>query len=147
MQDDLWLKLAENVSQPQPKKKRKKHRLACGRCGKPMHLHGQVYVCPDYPRCRGSHKAHKDGTPTGIPADAPTGEARRIAHQRFDQIWKSGKVTRPQAYLILKRVMGLSIPEAHISRFSKDQCLQLVKRLDELGDAVYAPLYNSPGLT
>lgn len=144
--DDLWTQLASSIKEEPKKKKRKKQRIGCGRCGKPMHLHGQVYVCPDYPRCRGTHRAHKDGTPTGIPADAQTGEARKRAHERFDRLWKSGRVTRPQAYVILRRIMGLSIPEAHIGRFSREQCDQLIWKLDALGDDVFNPPYNTPGL-
>lgn len=139
-----WTEIAVNI--PEKRKKRKKYRISCGRCGKRMHLHGCVYICSDQV-CKGNHKANLDGSPTGIPANVETAKSRLHAHRVFDRLWKSGKVSRSQAYIILKRIMGFTIQEAHIGRFTIDQCNFLIKNLNELGDKVFEPPYNVQGFS
>jgi len=144
---DPWLTLSLTLSterEATKKRKKRKHRIACGRCGCPMYLHGYLYVCSDS-KCRGKHRAHPDGKPTGVPADRETAKARYEAHHAFDALWRCGKVNRQQAYTILKRVMGMTTEEAHIGRFTLDQCRFLIARLRELGDGVYEHPYNTNG--
>ncbi len=137
----LTVSLPEDNSRP-AKKKRKKHRIACGQCGRPMNLWGYHYTCP---HCGVKHRAHPNGEPTGVPGDQKTAQARMKAHKAFDQIWKSGKVSRQQAYTILRRIMGMTIQEAHIGRFTWEQCQFLIARLGELGERVYGHPYNVNG--
>lgn len=132
--DVFWQELLENLPEDHKPTKRKRHIVVCGECGERMHLYGRQYVCQC---CSSKHGAHPDGKPLGIPADKKTCHARRKAHEVFDVLWKSGRINRSQAYTILRRIMNLTIQEAHIGRFTFAQCNQLIEKLNELGDKVY----------
>lgn len=116
--------------------------LACPDCGAPMKLkgsrHGLFYGCTKWSetRCCGSHGAHPDGRPLGIPATRDTKDARIRAHAVFDQLWQYRGAKRREAYRWMKRVMQLSRSEAHIGRFTLEQCEQLIA-LVEAELAVY----------
>lgn len=62
----------------------------------------------------------------GIPANRSTKKARMEAHEAFDTLWKTGRMTRPQAYQVMQELMGLTKAEAHIGRFNREQCAKLV---------------------
>ncbi len=114
--------------------------VICPECGAPMVLrttkrftyrNGQLrkfWGCSRWPECDGTHGAHPDGRPLGFPADKATKRARMEAHQLFDAWWKSGVMSRPQAYVRLQQLMGLSEEDAHISRFTKERCAEFVRR-------------------
>jgi len=88
--------------------------------------YGLFYGCVEYPKCKAAHGAHEDGKPLGIPASKPTKEARIRAHDAFDQLWKGrGGMKRGDAYVWMQKAMGLTIEEAHIGRFTIEQCEQL----------------------
>jgi hypothetical protein len=53
------------------------------------------------------------------------------AHAVFDQLWKRCGMRRTQAYAWMRQAMEMSGEEAHIGRFTKDQC----ERLKELAEA------------
>lgn len=111
--------------------------LACPECSKPMVLKdgafGKFYGCTGFPQCKTTHGAHPDGAPLGVPASAETRKARKEAHNQFDQLWKSGLITRKNAYAWLSSVFG---HEAHIGSMTKEQCeftiLASRQRLQEL---------------
>lgn len=111
----------------------KAHELECPECGSAMRLresrHGLFYGCSRYPDCRGTHGAHPDGKPLGVPATGETKNARIVAHAAFDTLWKpaSARLTRTEAYLWMQSKMGLRGDEAHIGRFTKEQCDRLVE--------------------
>lgn len=130
-------------------------RLRCGRCGCAMTLRGPEtnrfgkpwWCCTRWPACDGSHGAHPDGTPLGVPADARTKAARQRAHAAFDPIWQGAtsrkKAARVQAYGWLRRQLGWTrsrtaagvitwtrgIPResCHVGMFTVAQC-QAVER-------------------
>lgn len=110
-----------------PKKRRD---LLCGECGEPMRLrnskHGLFYGCSDFPNCEGTHGAHYDGAPLGVPANKETRNARTVAHKYFDRLWKSGIMKRKNAYRWMRKVMGMSEDRAHIGKFKIEQCIELV---------------------
>ena len=57
-------------------------------------------------------------------------KARRAAHLAFDQLWqRSDGFTRNTAYVILQRLMDLSPEEAHIAKFTPEQCDELIRKL------------------
>lgn len=58
-------------------------------------------------------------------------QLRMKCHRVFDVKWKSGKMTRNKAYKWLQNKMNLSSEDAHIGRFNKTQCIQLLKILKE----------------
>lgn len=102
----------------------------CGECQSPMELRtsefGKFWGCTKYPKCKGSHGAHADGRPLGVPANAETKQARIIAHHFFDGLWRRRGWTRVEGYQWMAHVMGLTRDEAHIGRFTRDQCFALV---------------------
>lgn len=116
--------------------------LDCPECGAPMKLrssrYGLFYGCTKYPACNGTHGAHPNGAPLGTPADAETKAARIRAHAVFDALWKGPKasLTRCGAYLELQSKMGLRSDEAHIGKFTKEQCEQLIRKLNPNQGAV-----------
>lgn len=106
----------------------------CPDCGGEMVLrnsrYGLFYGCKDFPRCRATHGAHRDGRPLGIPADSDTKRARITAHTVFDRLWKNRYMHRGEAYAWMAREMGLEESEAHIGRFDMNQCERLLAIVD-----------------
>lgn len=50
--------------------------------------------------------------------DADTHEARKAAHEAFDPLWRSGAMTRAEAYAALRAETGLSEKNCHMARMS-----------------------------
>ena len=105
--------------------------VACGECGAPMVMKtsrfGKFLGCRQFPTCKGTHSVHQDtGQPMGTPADKATKEARIKAHASFDTLWKSGVLTRQQAYKWMRQTMGLDGKTGHIGAFTKEQCVRLI---------------------
>lgn len=55
-----------------------------------------------------------------------THEARIRAHRVFDQVWKNRYLKRREAYQWMRKQMGLSHSQAHISKFNIPKCDQLI---------------------
>lgn len=90
----------------------------------------KFYGCSRYPDCTGVHGAHQNsGKPHGIPADKETRQARVKAHEVFDAYVKKWFPNRREGYTFLQNIMKMTPSEAHISRFTKEQCEDLVKKL------------------
>lgn len=116
----------------------KKKKVVCGDCGKPMEKkkdkHGVLkFFCPDYPKkCRGVHNTHPyTGRALGFPGDEATRTARGKAHRLFDKWWK-GNRSRALAYKELQKIMGKDEKEAHIAKFTKEECDFLIAYLGGL---------------
>ena len=93
---------------------------------------GYFYGCSEFPVCRASHGAKPDGSPLGTPGDKETKRARIFAHKVFDRLWKEEDghkplMNRAEAYAWMQDTLNLSRGEAHIGRFSKEQCNALVE--------------------
>lgn len=69
----------------------------------------------------------------GVPADRATRQARVRAHYVFDALWKSGRMTRKQAYSVLCKVMRKSEEDGHIGKFNREECERLVREIITLG--------------
>jgi hypothetical protein len=54
------------------------------------------------------------------------------AHKLFDKFWKSGAMTRGQAYQWLQKFMEMSEQEAHIGNFGAKECLKLIEKLENV---------------
>ena len=107
--------------------------LLCPECGAPMALGSYkstgnpYYRCRHWPDCRGSHGAHADGSPLGIPANQATKTMRIAAHDVFDRLWKRGRMTRSHAYHWMAHHLRMTREEAHIGRFTTEQCSALIR--------------------
>lgn len=110
--------------------------VTCGECSSLMILrtgsNGLFYGCSQWPKCKATHGAHADGRPLGIPADGETRRARMDAHLMFDQLWQSNQfikrttMSRSAAYRWMQKTLNLTSDEAHIGRFTKEQCATLI---------------------
>lgn len=120
-------------------------KVICAECGAEMVLRQtskfrynngrprKFYGCSRYPECKAVHGAHPDGKPLGIPANAETKRWRMEAHKLFDQLWKSGAHTKDEAYAELQARMKMTPEEAHIGRFTKEQCIELIRQFYDHG--------------
>lgn len=54
-------------------------------------------------------------------------EAKVCAHEVFDRIWKSRRMTRRQAYAWMRDLLGLRPEAAHIAYLNLYQCLELIR--------------------
>lgn len=81
------------------------------------------YGCSRFPECRGTHGAHPDGAPLGVPANKATKAARIQTHLLFDKLWKpDGPMKRREAYEWFQGVMQMTEDECHIGRFDIETC-------------------------
>jgi hypothetical protein len=112
--------------------------MMCGSCDLrgPVHLSTGRYVYPhrldlwDLPfwKCDncGAHVGCHPGTTRalGLPANAETRAARRLAHAVFDAIWSKKKIlSREEAYAWLSHEM--SIHPIHIGELNVEQCARV----------------------
>lgn len=89
------------------------------------------YVCARYPICDSYVAAHRDThLPMGTLADRPLRSKRIDAHRAFDRLWKSGLMTKKQAYLWLQAKLGLPEQETHIGKFSLFRCEEVIRLCD-----------------
>lgn len=131
----------------------RQHALQCPECGSPrMELVGEpgkrYYRCTAFPECQCKHGSHADGTPLGIPGDRATRRARVRAHHVFDSLWKTGRMTRNQAYGVLQKIMKMNRKEAHIGKFNLEQCEKMIREIVLMGSAIdilVDPDYNEHG--
>lgn len=118
----------------------KKHTIRCPYCGGTAVLKdaafvygnkshgGKLYVCSNYPVCDAYVGVHSDTTiPKGTLANKSLREKRIQAHRAFDQIWKRGILTKPEAYHWIADKFGLNTKQAHIGNFSEYMCDQLIR--------------------
>lgn len=112
------LVLPKRVFQPHPKHRRGTHDTAhtaiCYNCLKSFIYKGikksnYCEKCMPLPRQNQKEKA--------------------AAHEVFDQLWKSGRMTRREAYVYLGGLLGIPDHLCHIGMFTKDQCLLLQVKL------------------
>jgi ssDNA-binding Zn-finger/Zn-ribbon topoisomerase 1 len=94
---------------------------------------GFLYVCDRYPKCDSYVGAHrKTLEPMGTLADGNLRHKRILAHKSFDRLWKSGLMTKWQAYKWMQAKFGLSSEQAHIAKFSDFMCDQLIAMCDRI---------------
>ena len=88
-----------------------------------------LYVCFDCDARVGTHERTKK--PLGTMATKELRELRKQCHSLFDKMWKSGKLTRKQAYKWLQESMEISKSKAHIGMFDEEQCKKLLTILEK----------------
>lgn len=68
-----------------------------------------------------------DGTaPLGRMANASLRRLKQEAHAAFDPLWRSGDMTRAQAYSWLAQHLGVSDNNCHIGMMDEDGCRAVV---------------------
>jgi hypothetical protein len=115
--------------------------VQCPYCGNPARLedsaiiysrsYGMIWDCRPCDAYVGTHKGSKDHAPLGRLADRELREWKKRAHAAFDPLWKSGRITRPEAYKHLQELMGMTADQAHIGKFDVAECMALVEALIE----------------
>lgn len=65
--------------------------------------------------------------PLGRLANSELRLAKRRTHLWFDSIWKSGAMSRTQAYEWLAGQMGIKVEDCHIGMFDKEQCERVTR--------------------
>lgn len=88
---------------------------------------GHLYVCSKYPVCN-SYVSVNERTlqPMGPLANGDLRHMRIEAHRAFDRIWRSGIMTRSDAYRWMQARFGLKPSQAHISQFSTYLCQAII---------------------
>lgn len=88
---------------------------------------GYLYVCDRYPKCDAYVAAHRRTMqPMGTLANGDLRHKRIEAHKVFDRMWKSGLMTKWQAYQWMQAKFGLNANQAHIAKFSEYMCGRLI---------------------
>jgi hypothetical protein len=64
--------------------------------------------------------------PLGRLANKSLRYAKQKAHAAFDPLWKSGKMSRTQAYQWLAGQLGISVANCHIGMFDEATCIAVV---------------------
>lgn len=97
-----------------------------------------LYVCELYPKCDSYVSCHNGSIrPRGTMANKELRHLRMTCHKRFDILWKCGAKKRHIAYWWLQAKMGLNQHEAHIGKFTKEQCLKLLEFLNPKSSKTY----------
>ncbi len=125
--------------------KRRKNEMRCPYCGSTVIYRSaegiyrenssgvMLYVCARYPKCDAYVRVHA-GTkkPVGTMANRELRELRNKAHRTFDQIHKSGIMTREEAYMWLSNMLSLPLSQTHIGNFGEYYCEVVLKESQKL---------------
>lgn len=124
--------------------------ISCDYCRRPAQLVGGDVIYPHRPdlaalrfwHCApcdafvGCHKAgngYGDGTrPLGRLANAELRRAKSAAHEAFDPLWKSGRMSRRDAYARLAQKLGIHVRDCHIGMFDLAACQRVMAIAPEL---------------
>lgn len=88
---------------------------------------GKVWVCSNYPECDAYVGCHK-GTdiPLGRLANARLRTLKAEAHKQFDPLWRSGLMSRKEAYKWLADMLGIPLEDCHIGLFDVRVCQKVI---------------------
>lgn len=88
-----------------------------------------LYVCSHYPVCDAYVRTHA-GTkiPVGSMANHKLRALRKTAHRYFDQLYKSGYMTKDDAYYWLASVIDAPLSQAHIGYLSEYYCKEVIEK-------------------
>ncbi|MDE2467961.1 MAG: hypothetical protein KGL35_04280 [Bradyrhizobium sp.] len=88
--------------------------------------------CKAWVGCHANSPAH---APLGRLANAELRVAKQAAHAAFDPLWKSGRMTRLEAYRKLAECLGLDTKQTHIGRFDVELCQRVIKAAADIAAA------------
>lgn len=86
------------------------------------------YACNAYVGCH-----EKTNKPFGDLANAELRFWRKKAHEVFDLIWKSGKMSRKSAYNWLSTKLNLPPNKTHVGMFDVEKCRQTIELAKKKG--------------
>lgn len=90
------------------------------------------YMCVN---CKASVGVHPyTDIPLGIMADDNLKALKKEAHELFDPLWKSGQMTRSEAYSWLANKLSIPARECHIGWFDEDMLNRVIKGMKRLYD-------------
>lgn len=101
--------------------------------------HLSFYHCEP---CDAYCRRESDGRPFGTMANAELRAARIATHKKFDALWKSGQVTRSEAYRWLAKQMGKEPVDTHIRLFSLGDCVAARELVDKHPQSKLAELMS-----
>jgi hypothetical protein len=78
----------------------------------------------------GCHKGGNGKLPLGTMANKELRNWRMNTHILFDSLWKSNRMSRHEAYEILREVTDTTSLNGHIAMFDIDQCKKLITYLE-----------------
>ena len=104
----------------------------CGECGSKMRLtvgcYSLHYSCSKWPNCDGTHGAHPNGDPMGIPANKKVRELRETVYQQLNLIWNyKFKPERNQMYQWIKQ----NCKKEHIGEMNEAELKDLIKKVNK----------------
>lgn len=95
--------------------------------------YGPVFICSDWPECDAFVGCHKDTTnPLGRLADPNLRMWKKNAHAVFDELWKSGVMSRGESYQWLSSQLKTPLEYTHIGMFDVETCKKAVKACQQL---------------
>ena len=123
----------------------KRVNIHCPNCGAKATLHpasyvydnsrsagSYLYVCNRYPICNSYVAAHRSTLlPMGSLADAELRHKRIQAHRAFDRLWRSGLMSKKEAYQWMQTEFGLHEEQAHIAQFGTYMCDRLIHACEQ----------------
>lgn len=115
--------------------------VICPYCGQPAKLtdsthlyggrsYGLVWDCRPCDAYVGVHRNSPKHAPLGRLANKELRTWKMKAHAAFDPLWKSGRMSRKDAYRLMQRLLGVGKKDAHIGMFDVGQCRRLVESLN-----------------
>lgn len=78
----------------------------------------------------GTHRNSRRCTPLGTLANKELRRWRMKVHALLDPLWKSGKMTRPDAYAWLAQRMGKPVDRTHVGYFRDAECMAAILALE-----------------
>lgn len=92
-----------------------------------------LYVCSNYPECDAYVRVHP-GTniPVGTMANRRLRELRKQAHREFDKLYKSGTMTKQEAYYWLAYMISAPLSQAHIGYLGEYYCEVVIRESRKL---------------
>ncbi len=119
----------------------KKHSVLCPYCNQqavlrpanyvygisPASTGKHLYVCRNWPKCDAYVSAHrKDLRPMGQLANGELRNRRILAHRALERYRKVTGMNKQELYVWLRTKLYLHIDDAHVAKFSLEQCSQVI---------------------
>jgi len=111
--------------------------VSCPSCGSTMVLrstakhrypNGQnklFFGCSRYPSCRTTLSANPDGTPVDSPSISLL-ESRSLVYSMLSKLWKTDRMTKNEAHLLLAEALGIPFGDARVNSFDEDTCSRAI---------------------